>query len=115
MVVQMLKGKIHRVRATDAHLDYDGSLAVDALLLEAAGILPNERIEVYSVTTGNRFTTYAIQAAAGSGVVSVNGAAAMLAAPGDVLIICAYAGMTHEQALRHEPRVVLVDDRNRQA
>jgi aspartate 1-decarboxylase len=87
----MLKAKLHRARVTHSELEYEGSCAIDGLLLESTGIREYEQIQIYNVNNGERFTTYAIRAQDGSGIVSVNGAAARLAAPGDILIICAYA------------------------
>lgn len=109
----MLQAKLHRVRVTEACLDYEGSCGIDTRLLEISGILPNQYIEIYNVTNGMRFATYAIQAPAGSGEISLNGAAARNAAIGDLLIICAYSGYSEEELARHKPVVVLVDERNR--
>lgn len=112
MQLTVLKAKLHRARVTHAELDYEGSCAIDAELLEASGILPYEQIHLYNVTNGERFTTYAIRAEAGSGVISVNGAAAHRAKPGDVVIICAYAQMNAAEALHHKPRLVYLDEHN---
>ena len=109
----MLKSKLHRVTVVRSELDYEGSCAIDADLLRASGIREYERIEIYNVTNGERFTTYAISATAGSGMISVNGAAAHKAGPGDLIIICAYATMDAAEAERHVPRLVYVDGDNR--
>jgi aspartate 1-decarboxylase len=93
-------------------IDYEGSLSIDATLLEAAGILPHERIEVYNITNGSRFATYAIRGPAGSGMIGVNGAAAHLANPGDRVIIASYVQLTPEEAAQHQPAIVRLDDTN---
>lgn len=113
MKLTMLKAKIHRATVTRAHLDYEGSVTVDRTLLAAAGILPYERVEIYNVTRGSRLATYAIEGEAGSGAVEINGAAAHLAGPGDLVILAAYSEMTPEEARSHEPRLVFVDGKNR--
>ena len=113
MVRFMLKSKIHRAVVTDADVDYEGSLTVDAGLLEAADILPHEEVHVWNVTRGTRFTTYALAAPPGSGTVCVNGAAAHLAGPGDLVIVASFTPLDDAVARSHRPRVVLVDDRNR--
>ena len=109
----MLKSKIHRATVTGADLHYEGSLAVDAALLEAADILPGEQIQVFNVHNGQRFTTYAIEAPRGSGTILVNGAAARLAAPGDPVIIVTFAHVADGDAQTFKARVVLVDSKNR--
>ncbi len=109
----MLKAKLHRVTVTRSELDYEGSVAIDGRLLEAADIREYERIEVYNVTNGERFTTYAIRAQDGSGTISVNGAAAHRAQPGDVVIICSYAAVDEKELAAFKPRLVYVDERNR--
>ncbi len=109
----MLKSKLHRVSVTASELDYEGSCAIDEALLEAADIREYERIEVYNVHNGERFSTYAIRARRGSGIVSVNGAAARKAAVRDVLIIATYATYNEVELATYEPRLVYVDDRNR--
>lgn len=113
MQVTMLKGKMHRVTTTHAELHYEGSCAIDTVLLEAAGIREYEQIHIYNVNNGERFVTYAIRAEAGSGTISVNGAAAHKAKPGDLLIICAFVGLSEAEAARHKPRLVYVDAENR--
>jgi len=109
----MLSGKIHRAVVTGADLHYEGSISVDRSLLEAAGIVPWEQVHVLDVTNGARLQTYAIEAPAGSREVRVNGAAAHLVAPGDVVIILAYAGVPEERVDEHHPRLVHVDEHNR--
>jgi aspartate 1-decarboxylase len=112
MRLTLLKAKLHRACVTHAELEYEGSCAIDSDLLELAGILEYEQIQIYNVTDGERFTTYAIRAEAGSRVISVNGAAAHKARPGDRLIICAYAGMDAAEAKRHRPKLVYLDEHN---
>lgn len=102
----MLTGKIHRATVTHADLDYVGSITVDRDLLDAAGILPGEKVAVVDVTNGSRLETYTISGERGSGVIGINGAAAHLAHPGDIVIIIAYGLMADEEALAFEPRVV---------
>ena len=113
MKLTMLKAKIHRATVTRAHLDYEGSVTIDRTLLEASGILPYERVEIYNVTRGSRLATYAIEGEAGSGAIEINGAAAHLAGPGDLVILAAYCEMSPEEAPAHRPRLVFVDERNR--
>lgn len=109
----MLKSKLHRVTVTHAELHYEGSCAIDELLLEAADIKEYQQIDIYNVNNGERFTTYAIRAERGSGAISVNGAAARKAAPGDLLIIASYATMNEIELADFEPDLVYVDARNR--
>ena len=113
MLVTMMKAKIHRATVTEADLHYEGSISIDRDLIEAAGFLINERVEIYNIDTGARFATYVIEGAAGSGVIGLNGAAARLAMPGDKVIIVAYAQMSEAEGRLFAPRVVLVDERNR--
>ncbi|WP_333840868.1 aspartate 1-decarboxylase [Pelomicrobium sp.] len=109
----MLQAKLHRVTVTHSELDYEGSCAIDETLLDAAGIREYQQIDVYNIANGERFTTYAIRAERGSGTISVNGAAAHKAKPGDLLIIAAYAVYSELELARHHPRLVYVDGRNR--
>jgi aspartate 1-decarboxylase len=109
----MLKSKIHRVTVTQSQLDYEGSCAIDETLLEAADIREYQQIDIYNVTNGERFTTYAIRAARNSGIISVNGAAARKASPGDILIIASYATYNEIELQRYKPELVYVDARNR--
>jgi len=108
----MLKGKIHRALVTESNPDYEGSVAIDAALMEASGIYPFEQVHIYNVTNGRRLTTYAIEAPRGSGVISVNGAAAHLAARGDMVIIACYAYMEDNEAAGFNPALVYVDESN---
>jgi aspartate 1-decarboxylase len=109
----MLQAKLHRARVTQACLDYEGSCGIDEDLLDASGILPNQYIEIYNVSNGERFCTYAIKGRRGSGEISLNGAAARKAAIGDVMIICAYSSYSEAELATYEPVVVLVDEQNR--
>ena len=109
----MMKSKIHRATVTDANLDYEGSLTIDADLLDAADILPNEQIHVWDVTNGTRLVTYALPGERGGGQICVNGAGAHLIKPGDLIIIATYAEMREKEARKHEPTVILVNARNR--
>ncbi len=109
----LLRSKLHRVHVTHSELDYEGSVAVDARLLEAADIREYERVEVYNLQNGERFATYAIRAEPGSGIVSVNGAAARKADVGDIVIICAYAEVEEKELAGFKPRLVYVDAHNR--
>jgi aspartate 1-decarboxylase len=113
MQLRMLKGKIHRARVTAADLNYEGSIEIDSSLLDAAGIIPYERVEIWSLTSGERFSTYALPAPRGSGIIAVNGAAARKAQAGDEIIIAAFAYMTEKESLGWKPRVVFVDGKNR--
>jgi aspartate 1-decarboxylase len=110
---RMLKSKIHRAWVTDANVNYEGSLTLDSALLEAADILPFEQVHVWNVTRGSRLTTYAIAGEPGSGIVCVNGAAAHLARPGDIIIVATFADIEEAAARMHRPRVIFVDDGNR--
>lgn len=107
--VQMLKSKIHRVTVTEANLDYIGSITIDSLLLEAAGILPGERVYIVDNNNGERFDTYVIAGERGSGQICLNGAAARKVLPGDVVIIMAYAYMDAEEAKTFKPSVIFPD------
>ncbi len=113
MLRTMMKSKIHRATVTEANLNYVGSITIDRDLMDAADLLPNERVQVVNNNNGARLETYVIEGARGSGTICMNGAAARLAQPGDILIIISYATMSDEEARRHVPRVVLVDERNR--
>jgi aspartate 1-decarboxylase len=109
----MMKSKIHRATVTDANLHYQGSVTVDPLLLAEADILENERVEIYDVTNGNRFATYAIPGAPGRGEICLNGAAAHLVSKGDLVILATYAEYEESEARAHQPTVVFVDEQNR--
>ncbi|MCS6799741.1 MAG: aspartate 1-decarboxylase [Myxococcota bacterium] len=110
---RMFLGKIHRATVTHADVDYEGSVTVDADLLDAAGILEHEEIHVWNVTRGTRLTTYALHGPRGSGLVCVNGAAAHLNAVGDVVILAAFGLLDDDEARAHRPRIVFVDGANR--
>ena len=109
----MLKSKLHRARVTHSELHYEGSCAIDETLLDAANIHEYEQIQIYNVSNGARFTTYAIRAARGSGIISVNGAAAHKANPGDIIIVATYAVYNELELARYAPELVYVDERNR--
>ena len=109
----LLRAKLHRVHVTHSELDYEGSVAIDGCLLDAADIHEYERIEVYNVRNGERFGTYAIRAQEGSGIISVNGAAAHKAKPADILILCAYGSLDEKELANFKPRLVYVDEHNR--
>jgi len=113
MICTMLKAKLHKARVTHSELHYEGSCAIDGVLLDAADIREFEQIQIYNVTNGERFTTYAIRATNGSGVISVNGAAAHKADPGDIVIICAYAGLDQKELESFKPRLIYLDENNR--
>lgn len=113
MTRTMLKSKLHRVHVTHSELHYEGSCAIDENLLDAADIREYEQIQIYNVSNGERFTTYAIRAQRGSGVISVNGAAAHKADPGDIMIIATYANYNELELARYAPNLVYVDANNR--
>jgi aspartate 1-decarboxylase len=112
MEITLLKAKLHQARVTLTELEYEGSCAIDADLLSAAGIHEYEQIQIYNINNGERFTTYAIQAEAGSGVISVNGAAAHKAEVGDRVIICAYARLSQHEVANFKPTLVYLDSSN---
>ncbi|OYY92422.1 MAG: aspartate 1-decarboxylase [Hydrogenophilales bacterium 28-61-23] len=109
----LLKSKLHRVRVTASELEYEGSCAIDELLLEAADIREYEKIEIYNINNGERFSTYAIRGQKGSGMISVNGAAARKVAVGDLLIIATYSVYNEIELAQFEPKLVYVDEKNR--
>ncbi|WP_027515836.1 aspartate 1-decarboxylase [Bradyrhizobium sp. WSM1417] len=113
MQVTLMKSKIHRASVTQADLQYDGSISVDRELMDAAGLLFNERVEIYNIETGARFATYVIDAPRASGIIALNGAAARLAMPGEKVVIVAYACFDEAETETFKPRVVLVDRDNR--
>ncbi|HZV90843.1 MAG TPA: aspartate 1-decarboxylase [Candidatus Nitrosocosmicus sp.] len=113
MRLTVFKSKLHRVRVTEADLNYEGSVTIDSDLMDAAQILPWEQVNVLNVNNGERFDTYAIRGPRGSGVICLNGPAARLAHVGDLVIILTYAQMEREELLRHTPIVVHVDENNR--
>ena len=113
MLREMLRAKVHRATVTETNVNYEGSLTLDSGLMETAGMLPYERIDVYNADSGARFSTYLIPGPAGSGVVCVNGAASHLARPGERIIVATYAAFSPEEIASHHPTVVLVDSANR--
>ena len=113
MLIEVLKSKIHCARVTKADLDYEGSLGIPADLIESSGLYVNERIDVYNVTNGNRFSTYVIKEAPGSGNFFVNGAAAHLAKPGDKIIVASYAHIDKKDVQNHKPTVIRLNADNR--
>lgn len=113
MLYTIMHGKIHRATVTEANLEYMGSVTIDSELMEMAGILPGERVQIVDNNNGARLETYTIAGAPGSSVICLNGAAARLVQPGDKVIIMAYAQMTEEEARRCEPKVVMVDEANK--
>lgn len=112
MQLTLLKAKLHRARVTQCDLHYEGSISIDADLLERADILPHEQVDVLNINTGARFTTYAIEAQRGSKTFGINGAAARLAQIGDPIIVIAYCQMPVEEARNYRPNVVLLDEQN---
>ena len=113
MELTLLKSKLHRVTVTHAELDYEGSCAIDDDLLLAGNIREYEQLHIYNITNGERFSTYAIRAEAGSGVISINGAAAHKASAGDLLIICTYATFSEAEVDAHQPQLGYFDGKNR--
>lgn len=109
MLIEMMQSKIHRVTVTEANLNYIGSITIDSLLLEAAGILPGQRVFIVNNNNGERLDTYVIAGEPGSGVICLNGAAARLVQPGDIVIIMCYATMTPEEAREFKPTVIFPD------
>ncbi|MBL6664985.1 MAG: aspartate 1-decarboxylase [Rickettsiales bacterium] len=112
MFLNMFKSKIHRATVTKADLNYEGSISIDTDLLKQSGILIGEKVDVVNINNGERFTTYTIEAPAGSGQIQVNGAAARLVQPGDKVIIIAYAIVDEEEARNYKPTVIVVDENN---
>lgn len=113
MIIEVLKSKIHRVRVTQAELNYVGSITIDEDILDAANIIPNEKVHIVNNNNGARFETYVIKGERGSGVVCLNGAAARLVQVGDVIIIISYAQMAMDKAKDYEPLLVFPDENNR--
>ena len=109
----MLKSKIHRATVTQTDLNYEGSIGIDAALLETADILPYEKVDIYNISTGARFSTYAISAPPLSGEFSLNGAAARLAQPGDLIIITSFTEVEDAACKRHTPKILLLDSKNK--
>ena len=113
MNLTFLKSKLHGARVTHSELNYDGSCAIDSNILEQASIYEYEKIDIYNITNGERFSTYTILAQPGSGIISVNGAAAHKASPGDKLVICAYIDVPQEKIKKHKPILVYLDEENK--
>lgn len=113
MLIQRFKGKIHRVTVTEANLNYVGSITIDGLLLDAAGIIEGEKVQIVNNNNGERIETYTIRGEEGSGIICLNGAAARRCQPGDLVIIIAYGYMTEEEALAFEPKIAFPDADNR--
>ncbi|HNR13593.1 MAG TPA: aspartate 1-decarboxylase [Thermodesulfobacteriota bacterium] len=109
----MLQSKIHRATVTGADLHYEGSITVDSALMEKAGLIEYEQVHIYDVSNGERFQTYVITGPRNSGTICINGAAARKVAKGDLIIIASYVSMDAEEAKRHQPKLVFVDERNR--
>jgi aspartate 1-decarboxylase len=109
----MMKSKIHRARVTQVDLDYEGSITIDRSLMEASDILPFERVEVLNINNGARFSTYAIEGVADSGIIGINGAAARLVAKGDIVLILSYCQVPDDEAINMTPYIVRVDNQNR--
>ena len=109
----MMKSKIHRATVTDSNLDYEGSITIDSQLLDKANIIPYEQVDIYNVTSGERFTTYAIRGDKDSGVICINGAAAHKAKKGDIIIIATYASFEEQELETFKPKKVYVDSANR--
>jgi aspartate 1-decarboxylase len=108
----MLKSKIHRARVTEACVDYEGSISIDSRLLEEADMIQYERVDIYNVSNGERFSTYIIDGPRDSGVICLNGAAARKVSVGDLIIICTYSDMNDEECRAHKPKCVFVDEKN---
>ncbi len=109
----MLRAKIHRAIVTDANINYEGSIAIDENLMKLAAILPYEQLQIYNIDNGNRFETYAITAPKGSGVISINGAAARKVSIGDRIIIASYAVMNEEKAKSIRPKLIFIKEDNK--
>lgn len=113
MIIEVMKSKIHRARVTQAELNYVGSITIDEDLIDAANIIPNEKVQIVNNNNGARFETYVIKGERGSGIICLNGAAARLAQVGDVVIIISYAQMTMEEGRNYKPLLVFPDENNR--
>ena len=113
MEITMLKSKIHRATVIEADVDYVGSITIDSNLLDEAGILEYEKVQIVDVNNGARFETYTIKGTPNSGIICLNGAAALCSNVGDKVIIMAYANMNQEEAINHKPNVLFVDDNNK--
>ncbi|WP_031433754.1 aspartate 1-decarboxylase [Methylomarinum vadi] len=113
MQITMLKAKLHRATVTHSELDYEGSCAIDGKILDFSGIREYEQIQIYNINNGERFTTYAIRAEEESGIFSINGAAARLACPGDLIIVCSFAQLDEKELANYKPTLVYFDENNR--
>ncbi len=113
MLLSICKSKIHRAKVTEANLNYEGSLTIDTDLMNAAGIIPFEKVHVLNVTNGNRLVTYAIEGEAGSGIICLNGAAAHKGQTGDIVIVVCYGLMDEKEANRYSPKIIQVDKNNK--
>ncbi len=113
MMREMLQAKVHRVTVTERNVEYEGSLTLDGALMEAAGMVSYERVDVYDVDNGNRFTTYLIEGPRGAGQCCINGAAARMVEVGHKIIVASYCSVDEAAVRSHRPKIVLVDDRNR--
>ncbi|SMB92334.1 L-aspartate 1-decarboxylase [Desulfonispora thiosulfatigenes DSM 11270] len=113
MFIHMLKSKIHRAKVTEANLDYVGSITIDQNLMDAAGIYPNEKVQIVNNNNGARLETYTIAGKRGSGIICLNGAAARLVQPNDILIIISYCLLEEKEVFKHKPMVVFVNDNNK--
>ena len=112
MQITMLKAKLHRAKVTHSELDYEGSCAIDGKILDFSGIREYEQIQIYNINNGERFTTYAIRAEEGSGVFSINGAAARMACPGDLIIVCSFVILEQQELQNFKPTLVYFNGRN---
>ena len=113
MFITLMKSKIHRAKVTDANLNYVGSITLDEELMEKAGIIKNEKVQIVNNNNGKRFETYVIPGERKSGIICLNGAAARLAHPGDIIIIISYGIFNNDEALKFKPKIVFVDEKNR--
>ncbi len=113
MILTVLKCKLHRAVVTECDLDYEGSVSIDRRLIDACGLLVNERVEIYNINNGERFTTYVIEGKRNSGTIGLNGAAARKACVGDKLIICAFGQLPEEEAREYEPKIVVCTSKNK--
>jgi len=112
MQIKVLKSKIHRARVTDANLDYEGSIAIDESLIEAAGLCPYEKVHILDITNGSRLETYVIKAPAGSKSICINGAAAHLVKPDDTVIILSYCSIDQKDSMGYKPNIIKVNHQN---
>ena len=113
MIITMLKSKIHRATVTGADVDYEGSITIDKELMDVAKLIEYERVDIYNITNGQRFSTYVIRGERGKGEISLNGAAARLVSLGDLIIICSYSQHDEKEVAKHKPVIVHVDQKNK--